>query len=327
MQKEQLITIGIVLFLGLLGGLYFALDPFSEDEEIVVIPDPVVSSPAAKEIKETVKTLSKKSWNKTEYQKVDSKIRTSYTNQLISAAEQTSLEEFLNLSYIQTLNKAAKNFFASARNENGLSSIYSELKRYNGTSYRADIIEMKNACGNFYGLKKLKNKIGSFDYFYDGGKSQIENYFNNLDDYGRKKYLTKNPLVNNMINNAKSSLKSKMSSAVIAELRPKIKDYISFQEQTDGVTNAFRQELSELEQNRFLSGDNNVNSFASTARNDLDSHEEVALQMGNVRFNTKSCEEICGRHLYYISVCDGKKGTTQDNINVQDSTVVDTTGN
>lgn len=327
MKKEQLITIGTALVICLVGAVFLIVNPFSEkDDDDIEIVEPDVSSTAAKEIKKAIKVLGENKWDKKNYEDIDSKIRNFSKENLINNTEKQSLDEFLNLTYIKTLNKAAKNFFASSRNSSSLSGIYSELKRYGNGKYRANVAEMKNACINFYSLKKVASKINNFDYFYDGGENQINDYFNILDNYGMKPYLSNSPLVKSIIDESKNSLKSKMSVAVIAELNPKIEGYITLQEQKDGITNSFRQELLNLEQNQLLQGKNNVRTFIDKARKDLTSHEEIALQMANVSFNPDPCEMICGKHLYYIDICKRQKAEdTQENIEVQDSVTADTT--
>jgi hypothetical protein len=319
MKKEQLVTFGIIV-IGIVGLLFFMFNPITSEEkdseqqlEEVVLDDFEVINPTAKAIKAEITTLGEKKWNKTEYADIDSRIRVSLANKLIDNSEHESLANFLNVSNINTLNKAAVNFFSSSRNAGELLSIYNELKRYaNITTYRQYVVTMKNACADFYSLQQLQTRIAGFDYFSGGEENQVTTYFRNLDNFGNKNYLSKSPLVKDIISNSKKKLQSKMSLAVVTELKPKIQNYITLEAQSDGITNNYKQQLSDLENNRFLSNDSYVLSFAQKTRQDLNSHEEVALQMGSLKFNPKSCEEICIKHLYYIQVCKENKQTNQE---------------
>jgi hypothetical protein len=283
-----------------------------------------VTNPTAKAIKMEITTLGEKKWSKKGYANIDSKIRVSLPNKLIDNSENESLTNFLNLSYINTLNAATVNFFSSSRNAGELSSIYSELKRYSRTEYKEYITTMKNACSDFYSLKRLQSRIAGFDYFSDGEENQVTTNFRNLDNFGSKSFLSKSPLVKKIISSSKSQLKSKMSNALISDLRPKIEDYIRNKEQTDGQTDTYKRTLNDLEQNQYLRNNNNIASFVRKANDDLASHTQVALRMINLEFNPKTCEDICTRHLYYIEVCKGKRQAIVE----QDTTISnpDTTG-
>lgn len=305
MQKQQLITLGIVLVLGLIGGIYLIVEPKDPPGP----PPPPIGPfpPKGEEIKNEITIFGNNPWDKSKYEDLISKINTSKTNELIKKEEQISLLEYSEVTYVNTINQAAKTFFKSAQNESKLGEIYKELKRYQNDKYKVNVHEMISTCGKFYVLKKLTNEINSFDYYNNGGENTIANYFNRLDKFKSENYLKNSPLVQAKIKTAKSSLQSKMSTAIISEMRPKIDNYTRLQKFVSETTNDFKKQLMEIEQNSLLNNSNQIKAFVSSANSDLDAHETVDLKMRNLKFNPNSCEDICGRHTYYLDLCTNER--------------------
>ena len=321
MQKQQILTLGIVLIIGLIGGVYLIIDPDIGGNDTGEGGDgPIVETAEAKKIKDEIISLENKPWNKSKYQDLISRINISYTNALINDDEKRSLSDFLEGTYVETVNQAAKVFFKSARTEDELGSIYRELKQFQNGTYGNKVKEMIGSCRSYYTLKEFIKETSEFDYNYDGGEATVANYFRQFDDFSSKKYFRNSTLVQSKIKSAKGSLRSKLSTILINEMQSKIINYTKFEKFVSETTNDFKNQLTALEQNSLLNNSSKISAFITRANSDLNAHQAVDNKMKNLKFNPNSCEDICGGHLYYLNLCnDERDSENEKNINPTDT--------
>lgn len=199
----------LVVFLLVGGGI--ALITFLGDRELDGRKSDVqTDNEYYQEIETTIGTLKEGRWNRKEYQRIKELIRAYQSENLIDGDESDLLNQSLEVGYIYTLNDAARRFFSSSDNRSELGPINQELRRYERDSrFRAQVGEMRGACGNFYELvgwdnngfrEGIDGEIQRYvrDREYD--EETTDSFIKDLDRYGKQEYLRESAIVNDFVN-------------------------------------------------------------------------------------------------------------------------------
>ena len=274
------------------------------DDEIAPPPPPPPPAPQARKIYDEITELGKNPWDKLAYFQMDDLIKQQLNADLIKKKEGKTLEKYLNLQYIKTLNKAAKDFFRNSMNAGELGEINEELKRYASTEFAPNIRIMQAAVSHFYQLSGKKNEVRKYiaKDLYD--EAEAERLFNTIKQLSAKDHLAGSPLVAKMKKESHEKLIKNIKDNRIEELIT-VRNYWAYQAYDESTTQRFQRSLEQLRNHKIIGSQSDVTTFVNREISNLEEHKSLdETLLSKARYDERTCAAICGQFQFYVKKCE-----------------------
>lgn len=263
-------------------------------------------NPTFLEINSQIGKLEKMPWNKNKYKDIHAEIAASGSegNGLMNEVETREITKKLELSYIITLDSAFQKLLNGGR-----SAIYdfpplgSEIKKFAGTPYRANLQNQLAAVASLENLRKIEDEISTASGLTE---NDIEAYYRRILELERQPYFQNKALPREMVGNCTNQL-----SAALADIRERtllrpLRLYVQEREYQQDSTFHYKSLLDKSISHALLSNNSRFRSGYQAGVKDLANHEDSHKRFDNwVEYKqSESCGQIFGKFRFYVNKCE-----------------------